>query len=131
MITSIFPALAAASSASKPSRSTFLKADLLSSLNSPTTSQLRSWAYLRHSHCWSGMLRPSSDSRAYVAARMIFLSSAPLGTKPGADSSGTQRAADDHVFHSLVHAAWDRARHRLGRLQRVRVAGSVAGKPCR
>ena len=40
----------------------------------------------------------------------------------------TQRAADDDVLHSVVHAARDRARHRLGRLQRVRVAGPVAGK---
>ena len=64
MIASIFPASAAVSRASNPLRSTLLKADLCSSMNSPTTCQPRSSAYFLELANWSGMLRPSSDSRA-------------------------------------------------------------------
>ena len=46
----------------------------------------------------------------------------------GKSSSGrrTQRAADDDVFHSLVHAARDRARDRSA-CSRVRVAEPAGG----
>jgi hypothetical protein len=58
------PGSAAASRASNPLRSTFLKADLCWSTNSSTTCQPRSSAYFLKLANWSGMLRPSSDSRA-------------------------------------------------------------------
>jgi hypothetical protein len=53
-----------------------------------------------------------------------------------ADGHRTRRATIDRFStwsgsEETYSAARDRARHRLGRLQRVRVAGSVAGKPCR